>query len=146
MNDDTKQAYMPKAQTVEWSTPQYLFDQLDSEFHFTVDVAANIYNAKTPRYYDESLNGLAQNWDGETVWCNPPYGRAIADWVRKAALSKATTVMLIPSRTDTKWFHDYIYGRAEIRFIKGRLKFGGQKDSAPFPNMIVVFRPQTVAH
>ena len=138
--DDVKQGYMPLAQTVEWSTPQELFDRLDKEFHFTVDVAANAANAKVGKYYDESVDGLRMDWTDETVWCNPPYGRAIGDWVRKAATSRATTVMLIPSRTDTRWFHDYIYNKAEIRFIKGRLKIGGQKASAPFPNMIVVFR------
>jgi phage N-6-adenine-methyltransferase len=137
----TKQGYMPQAQTVEWSTPQDFYDELNREFQFTIDVAADANNTKCPRYYDEASDGLRHDWTGETVWCNPPYGRGIADWVRKAALSNATTVMLIPSRTDVRWFHDYVYGKAEIRFVKGRLKFGGQKASAPFPNMVVVFRP-----
>lgn len=132
-------AYMPQAQTVEWSTPQDLFDRLNDRFKFTVDVAADASNAKVSRYYDKEIDGLAQDWTGEVVWCNPPYGRTIGDWVRKAALSKATTVMLVPARTDTRWFHEYIYDKHEVEFIKGRLKFGGMKNSAPFPSMIVVF-------
>lgn len=133
-------AYILQSTSVDWSTPQYIFDELNSEFNFTVDVAANHSNAKVSKYYDKEKDGLLQNWDGETVWCNPPYGRGIGDWVKKASASKANTVMLIPSRTDTKWFHDYIYNKSEIRFIKGRLKFGGAKDNAPFPSMIVIFR------
>ena len=77
---------------------------------------------------------------GGTCWCNPPYGRKIGEWVKKASKSNATVVMLLPARTDTKWFHEYIYGKAEIRFIKGRLKFGNSKNSAPFPSMVVIFR------
>jgi site-specific DNA-methyltransferase (adenine-specific) len=120
-----------------------LFDHLNQEFCFTIDVAASHDNAKVARYWTKIDDGLAQPWDGEIVWCNPPYGREITDWVKKAYTSRATTVLLIPSRTDVRWFHDYVYGKAEIRFIKGRLKFGGAKDSAPFPNMIVVFRNDT---
>lgn len=79
----------------------------------------------------------------EIVWCKPPYGREIGKWVEKAykeSLEGATVVMLLPARTDTKWFHDFIYGKAEIRFVRGRLKFGDSKNSAPFPSMVVVFR------
>ena len=79
----------------------------------------------------------------ETVWCNPPYGREIGKWVEKAyneSLAGVTVVMLLPARTDTKWFHDYIYGKAEIRFVRGRLKFGDSKNSAPFPSMVIIFR------
>jgi site-specific DNA-methyltransferase (adenine-specific) len=135
------QGYMPPSETVEWSTPQDLWDTLDTEFVFTIDVAATEQNRKTTRYYDEAADGLAQSWEDEVVWCNPPYGRAIKDWVKKASeQKKGVVVMLIPSRTETKWFHEYIYNKAEIRFIKGRLKFGGHKSAAPFPNMIVVWR------
>ena len=77
---------------------------------------------------------------GGVCWCNPPYGREVGKWVQKAAESGCTVVMLLPARTDTKWFHEYIYGRAEVRFVRGRLKFGGSKNSAPFPSMVVVFR------
>ena len=125
----------------EWSTPQELFDQLDAEFHFDIDVCATDENAKCQNYYTVKDDGLLKPWVG-TVWCNPPYGRAIGLWVRKASLAAAsgsTVVMLLPARTDTKWFHDYVYGRAEIRFVRGRIKFGGSKNAAPFPSMIVIF-------
>lgn len=124
----------------DWETPQDLFNELNKEFNFTVDVACSEENYKCNRYYTEKENGLKQNWDNEIVWCNPPYGRKIGDWVKKASESKATVVMLLPARTDTKWFHEYIYNKAKIRFIKGRLKFGGSVNSAPFPSMIVIFR------
>ena len=130
------------SQTVEWSTPQAFFDNLHSIFGFTVDVAANAENAKCEKFYTLEDDGLAQSWDGEVVWCNPPYGRAIKDWVAKAASSKATVVMLIPARTDTRWFHEHIYNKpgVDVKFVKGRLKFGGHTENAPFPNMVVVFR------
>lgn len=125
-----------------WETPQDLFDKLNSEFKFTLDACANSENAKCGHYFSLSDNGLKQEWSG-TVWCNPPYGREIGKWVAKAqveaAKGNATTVMLLPARTDTKWFHRYIYRRAEIRFLRGRLKFGGAKNGAPFPSMVVVF-------
>ena len=123
-----------------WETPQELFEKLDQEFNFTIDVCADLTNNKCQKYYTELDNGLIQDWMGETVWCNPPYGRKIGEWVKKASESNTTVVMLLPARTDTKWFHEYIYNKAEIRFIKGRLKFGNSVNSAPFPSMIVVFR------
>lgn len=132
-------AYIQQSMTVDWSTPQDLFDELDAGYHFTVDVAASAENAKCSKYYDKEKDGLLQDWDGEMVWCNPPYGREIADWVKKAAESHANVVMLLPARTDTRWFHDYIYNKASVQFIKGRLKFGGSKDNAPFPSMLVIF-------
>ena len=128
------------SQTVEWSTDDAFFEQVNREFNFTVDVAADSTNAKCERFYDIDSDGLMQNWDGETVWCNPPYGRRIADWIYKAAVSEATTVLLVPARTDVKWFHEIVIPRAEVRFIKGRLKFGNSKDNAPFPTMLVIFR------
>ena len=125
----------------EWSTPQDFYDQLDKEFHFSLDVAADAGNAKCARYYTQADDGLAQSWDNTTVFCNPPYGREIGKWVKKASQAQGgVVVMLIPARTDTKYFHEYIYKKAEIRFLKGRLKFGGSKNSAPFPSMVVVFR------
>ena len=125
-----------------WETPQALFDELDKEFHFTIDVCAVPENAKCERYFTTAQNGLKQDWNtgGGTIYMNPPYGREIGLWVRKAAESNVTAVCLLPARTDTAWFHDYIYGKAEIRFIRGRLKFGNSKNSAPFPSMIVIFR------
>ena len=125
-----------------WETPQRLFDDLNREFHFTLDACATAQNAKCPRYYNPEQNRLRQPWNG-VVWCNPPYGRKIGQWVRKAFAASSegsTVVMLLPARTDTKWFHDWIYNRSEIRFLKGRLKFGGAKNAAPFPSMIVIFR------
>lgn len=128
-----------------WETPQDLFDKLNNEFQFTLDVCATAENAKCDKFYTEEQDGLKHPWKG-TVWCNPPYGRGIGQWVRRAlfaSVSGSTVVMLLPARTDTKWFHDYIYKRnnVEIRFIRGRLKFGGSKNSAPFPSMVVVFMP-----
>ena len=129
--------------TDNWETPQYLFDELNKEFAFGVDVCASEENAKCQMFFDVNDNGLIQEWEGYgAVWCNPPYGRQIAQWVKKASESKCTTVMLIPARTDTQWFHDYVYQKPniEIRFVKGRIKFGEAKNSAPFPSMILVFR------
>ena len=130
------------SQTDMWETPQDLFDDLDREFHFDLDVCAIPENAKCKKFYTPEQDGLRQPWDG-TCWCNPPYGREIEKWVRRAlfaSVSGYTVVMLLPARTDTKWFHDYIYKRAEIRFVKGRLKFGNSKNSAPFPSMVVIFK------
>ena len=130
------------SKTDMWETPQELFDELDKEFHFDLDVCAIPENAKCKRYYTPEQDGLSQPWDG-TCWRNPPYGRDIGQWVRRALFASVggtTVVMLLPARTDTKWFHDYIYKRAEIRFVKGRLKFGNSKNSAPFPSMVVIFR------
>ena len=128
----------------KWATPQDFFDKLNDEFHFTLDAAASPDNAKCPVYFTEEQNGLAQNWGGHTVWCNPPYCRKTGAWVKKAweehQRTGCTVVMLLPSRTDVRWFHDYILGKAEIRFIKGRLKFGGSKNSAPFPSIVVIYR------
>lgn len=130
--------------TDEWSTPPQFFRALDAEFHFTLDPCATDANHKAPKYYTAKEDGLAQSWAGETVFINPPYGREIAKWIRKAAEESETTgttcVMLLPARTDTAWFHDYILGKADIiRFIRGRLRYGGSNQNAPFPSMIVVF-------
>lgn len=136
-------SYMPQSKTVEWSTPQDFFDKLNDEFHFTLDPCATKENAKCATFFTKEDDGLKKEWRGYTVFCNPPYGREIADWVKKAheevSRFNIKVVMLIPARTDTRWFHEYIYQKQEVRFIKGRLKFGGHKDSAPFPNMVVVF-------
>lgn len=124
--------------TPEWATPQDFFDKLDEEFHFDLDVCATPENAKCERYFTKDDDGLSQKWGG-VVYCNPPYGREIGNWVKKCSEYEGESVMLLPARTDTRWFHDYIYGKAEIRFIRGRLKFGGSKNSAPFPSMVVIF-------
>lgn len=135
---------MFSSQTDEWATPQEFFDKLNKEFHFTLDPCALPSNAKCKRYFTPEDNGLLQNWGGQIVFCNPPYGRAIYDWVRKcseeAQKPNTTVVALIPARTDTKYFHEFIYHKAkEIRFVKGRLKFGGSRNAAPFPSMVVIF-------
>lgn len=140
MNTET----MFSSATNEWATPQEFFDELNEEFNFTLDPCATPQNAKCKKFYTIKEDGLKQNWQGETVFCNPPYGRSIKDWVRKcyeeSKKPNTIVVMLIPARTDTVYFHDYIYGLAkEIRFLRGRLKFGGSKNSAPFPSMVVVF-------
>lgn len=135
MNTDV----MFSSKTDLWSTPQDFFNELDKEFHFETDVCAIPENAKCEKFYTPEMDGLAQNWTG-VCWCNPPYGREVGKWVEKASKANATVVMLLPARTDTRWFHNWIYGKAEIRFIKRRLKFGGQKNAAPFPSMVVVFR------
>ncbi|MBQ1805790.1 MAG: adenine methyltransferase [Oscillospiraceae bacterium] len=137
-------AVMFSSRTDLWSTPQDLFDELDAEFHFSVDVCAIPENAKCVRFFSPVDDGLVKSWKtgGGAAWCNPPYGRKIGEWVRKAAQEAAdgqTVVMLIPARTDTRWFHEYILGRAEIRFLRGRLRFGGAVNPAPFPSMVVIF-------
>ena len=128
-----------------WATPQWFFDKLDAEFHFTLDPCADDHNHKCEKYFTEKQDGLKQSWSDEIVFCNPPYGRVIGKWVKKCfeevyCGSCKCAVMLLPARTETMWFHDYIYHKAEVRFVKGRLKFGGATVNAPFPNMIVVFR------
>ena len=137
-------AVMFSSKTNDWSTPQDFYDELNNEFGFTLDPCADEYNHKCNKYFTEGDDGLLQDWGGEIVFCNPPYGKAIKDWVRKAYIEgckpNTTVVMLIPARTDTIYFHKYIYHKAEIRFIKGRLKFGNSKNSAPFPSMVVVYR------
>ena len=137
---------MFSSKTDLWATPQDFFDKLDEEFHFSLDVCATPENAKCRNFFTEKEDGLAQNWGGQrAIWCNPPYGKEIGKWVKKAhdsAQQGETVVMLLPARTDTRWFHDYIYGKAEIRFVKGRLKFGSSNNSAPFPSMVVIFRKE----
>ena len=125
----------------EWATPQSLFDELDEEFHFTLDPCSTHQNKKCEKHYTKEDDGLSKDWSGEVVFCNPPYGREIVDWVKKCheeSTRGTTCVMLIPARTDTAWFHDYIYHNHEIRFIRGRLRFGDSDQNAPFPSMIIV--------
>lgn len=127
----------------EYSTPQKLYEALDAEFHFNLDPCSTDENCKCIRHFTIKDDGLSQNWGGCRVFCNPPYSK-IAQWVKKAhdegCKDNTLVVLLIPSRTDTKYFHDYIYQRAEIRFIKGRLRFGDNINCAPFPSMVVIFR------
>jgi site-specific DNA-methyltransferase (adenine-specific) len=127
-----------------WSTPQEFYNKLDEEFDFDLDPCAIPDNAKCETFFTPEQDGLKQNWEGYSVFCNPPYGRKIKYWVQKcyqeSKKPETKVVMLIPARTDTAYFHDYIYHKAkEIRFVRGRLKFGNSKNSAPFPSMVVIF-------
>ena len=104
------------SKSVEWATPQEVFDALDAEFNFTIDVCATPENAKCDRFFTEEENGLEQEWVG-SVWCNPPYGRTVKLWIRKgyeSSLKGATVVMLIPSNTGTSWWHDYVKNQSTI--------------------------------
>ncbi|MBP2029356.1 phage N-6-adenine-methyltransferase [Methanohalophilus levihalophilus] len=146
---------------MDWETPDHLFKQLDQEFGFNLDVCATSKNAKCARYYSPEQDGLKNEWGG-ICWMNPPYGRAVGDWIKKAyeeSLKGAVVVCLIPARTDTKYWHDYVMQAHEIRFVKGRVKFSlpaqfwcktlpdGRElwryyvasNSAPFPSAIVIF-------
>lgn len=125
-----------------WETPFELFRRLDDEFGFELDVCALPETAKCARYFTPTDDGLAQSWDGRVCWMNPPYGRAISDWMRKAyeeSLLGSTVVCLVPARTDTEWWHQYAM-RGEIRYLRGRVRFGEATSSAPFPSAIVIFR------
>lgn len=126
----------------EWATPQELFDELNAEFHFDLDVCAQPHNAKCHEFFSREQNGLIQQWHG-TCWMNPPYGREIGSWVAKAyasSLSGTTVVCLVPARTDTRWWHEYASKADEIRLLRGRLKFGAASTGAPFPSALLVFR------
>jgi len=130
------------SEKMDWETPQDFFDELNKEFNFTLDVCATKENRKCHTFI--SAKSLEIDWTTVSTgwkWMNPPYGRKIGEWIKKAS-EERKVVALIPARTDTKYFHDYIYKKknVEIRFIKGRLKFGNSKNSAPFPSMIVIFR------
>lgn len=127
----------------DWETPQEFFNKLNKEFNFNLDPCADSKNYKCDKYFTEKIDGLKQDWGGYTVFVNPPYGREIGKWIEKAYIESkkgATVVMLIPARTDTKYWHDYVMQANEIRFIKGRLRFVGSKNAAPFPSAIVIFK------
>ncbi len=136
---------MMTSKTDLWETPQDFFEKLNERYNFDLDVCALPENAKVQNFYSPEIDGLKQDWKG-VCWMNPPYGREIGKWVQKAYEEAnkhdSTIVALLPARTDTRWFHDWIYMMygVEIEFIKGRLKFGGSKNSAPFPSMLVVFQ------
>ena len=129
------------SRTEEWATPQDLFDRLDAVFHFDLDVCALPENAKCDRFFSPADDGLARPWEG-TCWMNPPYGRGISAWVLKAAEERmrgTTTVALLPARTDTAWWQDWVAPHAEVHYLRGRLKFGDGKNSAPFPSAIAIY-------
>mgnify|MGYP003109950985 FL=1 len=134
------------SKTYDWSTPQDFFERYDRIYNFKLDVCASVFNAKCEKFFTVEDDGLEQNWTGQ-CWMNPPYGRSIGKWMQKAYEScvknNATVVCLVPSRTDTKWWHDYAM-KGDIEFIKGRLRFGGAKENAPFPSAVITFKPETI--
>jgi len=136
------------SRSCEWSTPMDLFARINAEHGpFDLDVCATSDNAKCARFYSIQQDGLQQTWTG-SCWCNPPYGRTIGQWVRKAwqsSLAGATVVCLLPSRTDTSWWHDYVEPFARVQFLRGRVRFSGSTSGAPFPSAVVVFSPSTTA-
>jgi len=143
--DKKTQGIMFSSKSNEWATPQDFYNQLDAEFGFTLDPCASQSTAKCASFYTEDDDGLSKDWEGQTVFMNPPYGRKIGNWIQKAyeegEKSNTRVVALIPARTDTKYWHNYCMKATEIRFVKGRLKFGqgNTKNSAPFPSAVVVF-------
>ena len=140
--EDMKTETLFSSAKCEWETPLYLFEQLNKEFNFTLDVCALPENAKVENYYTPQLDGLRQDWSG-VCWMNPPYGRDISKWMSKAVDSwrnGSTVVCLVPARTDTRWWHEYVVPYAEVRFIRGRIKFSGARNNAPFPSAIIIYR------
>tara|TARA_Y100000296_G_scaffold52720_1_gene60325 strand:+ start:1356 stop:1889 length:534 start_codon:yes stop_codon:yes gene_type:complete len=139
----TKGAVGFSSASAEWDTPQAFFDKLDKQFQFTLDPCATPASAKCDKYFTEEDDGLAQDWRGHTVFVNPPYGRGIGAWLKKgyqeSKQHNTTVVMLVPARTDTKWWHDYVMKAKEVHLVRGRLKFGGSENAAPFPSAVVVF-------
>ena len=123
----------------DWATPQSFYDRLNDIYNFTLDPCSDKFNAKCEKFYTEADDGLAQDWSGERVFMNPPYGRVIGDWIRKAYESNALVVALVPARTDTRYWHDYVMQADEVILIRGRLKFGDGSNSAPFPSAVVVW-------
>ena len=135
---------MLSSEDMTWETPQDFFNELNKEFDFTLDPCATKQTAKCANYFTPEIDGLKQSWDNERVFMNPPYGTEISKWIKKASEQKnGIVVCLIPARTDTRYFHEYLYQKAnvELRFIKGRLKFGGKQKgsgSAPFPSLVAI--------
>ena len=143
MNKAT-QLTMFSSKTGEWGTPQEFFDKLDWRFGpFDLDPCADCVNAKTANFYTEAEDGLSKDWGGHISFVNPPYGRGIEKWIQKAYQESrkedTIVVMLIPARTDTKYWHQNVMKADEVHFVKGRLKFGDSENSAPFPSAVVVF-------
>lgn len=129
-----------------WPTPQEFFDKLNAEFNFNLDPCCTAENAKCDFFYDKESNGLKRSWKGFRVFMNPPYGREIKEWMRKAERESrhSLVVCLVPARTDTFWWHEYAMKADDIRYVRGRLKFGNAKNSAPFPSAVVVFKNKSL--
>lgn len=133
--------HLMSSESDQWATPEELFSRIDDEFKFDCDVCASKENAKCDVYFTEADDGLSQEWHG-TCWMNPPYGRVIGDWMKKAyesSLRGAVVACLVPCRTDTKWWHSYAMKASEIRLLHGRIRFVGGKEPAPFPSALVIF-------
>jgi phage N-6-adenine-methyltransferase len=129
----------------DWETPKELFDTVDAEFHFTLDAAASENNKKVKKFISAEQDAMTLSWGKNVCWLNPPYGKGhkLSAWVKKAyqeSLTGATTVMLIPARTNTNWFHDYCLKHGEVRFVRGRPKFGGADHGLPQPLCFIIFR------
>lgn len=140
-----RRAYIPKSKRIDWGTPDSVYLPLHKEFDFTLDAAASASNAKCRLFFTKQQDALKQDWGKHRVWVNPPYGRIIALFMKKASeavAQGALAVLLVPARTDTKWFHRYVNGKAEVRLMEGRITFVGAKAPAPFPTMLVIFRPK----
>lgn len=147
---------MFSSKTDLWSTPIDLYRQLDYEFNFSLDPCCTTFNCKCDKgyYHDKGIDGLSMDWHKDlknttnfNVFMNPPYGKSIFGWIEKAYLESqkgCTVVALLPARVDTDWFHRFIYKRFEIKFIRGRLKYGNSKHNAPFPSMIVIFKNEGI--
>ncbi len=130
------------SQSAEWRTPSSLFQALHSQHQFTIDAAATRKNTQLPRFFTAEQDGLAQDWSGHRVWLNPPYGKTMPLWMAKAATADALVVVLVPARTDTAWWHDWVISEAtQIAYVRGRLSFEGARSSAPFPSAIVTYAP-----
>lgn len=133
------------SKTDDWATPQNFYDKLNAEFYFKMDLCASAENTKAPHFISKEVDSLLCVWHAfeGPLWLNPPYGREIKHWVSKARRTAdlgVTVVCLLPARTDTSWWHDHVIGaNAEVRFVRGRLKFGDAKNSAPFPSAVVIF-------
>ena len=149
MNNSTTQLIF-SSKSNQLATPQTFFDKLDEKFNFTLDPCATEKTAKCKKYFTAKDNGLSKSWEGETVFVNPPYGKELKHWVKKSyeesRNANTTVVLLCPARTDTQYFHNYMMKASELHFIKGRLKFENdskEKNSAPFPSVIAVYKSQT---
>jgi len=143
MNKSTQKTLFSST-TGDWATPQDFFEKLSWRFGpFDLDPCATIHNTKCPNFFTEAEDGLAKDWEGFTVFVNPPYGRGIDKWIekgyRESLKNDTKVIMLVPARTDTKYWHKYIMLASELYFVKGRLKFGDSTNGAPFPSAVVVF-------
>lgn len=145
MSARVERYHHPSTKRDDWETPYALFARYDRIHRFTVDAAALPHNAKCARFFTPEMDGLAQDWSDERVWLNPPYGRAIAPWMCKAyhesTRNGALVVALVPARTDSGWWHDFVKP-ADVEFLRGRVRFIGAVHNAPFPSAVVTWRPR----